>query len=113
MPGEFHEAQFGYYPIANSQWLREDGTEVPVGMVVVPKTCGHGPRAEDLSEDPLRPVIFPAHPSCPLSDPPPGPPGPPPIRPLTLFFGKGADGWARNFINFLILEKEGQTRFLQ
>ena len=36
MPGEFHEAQFGYYPIANSQWLREDGTEVPVGMVVVP-----------------------------------------------------------------------------
>ena len=38
MPGEFHEAQFGYYPIANSQWLREDATEAPVGEVAVPKT---------------------------------------------------------------------------
>ena len=35
MPGEFHEAQFGYYPIANSQWLREDATEAPVGKVAV------------------------------------------------------------------------------
>ena len=48
---------------------RRDATEVPVGMGAVPKasqktpfatrgchwsTCGHGSRAEDLSEDPLR-----------------------------------------------------------
>ena len=38
MPGEFHEAQFGYYPIANSQWLREDATEASVGRVPVAKT---------------------------------------------------------------------------
>ena len=38
MPGEFHEAQFGYYPIANSQWLREDATEASVGRVAVTKT---------------------------------------------------------------------------
>ena len=52
----------------NSQWLREDATEVPVGGVAVPKicqktpfatrgwlwsTCGHGRRAEDLSEAPF------------------------------------------------------------
>ena len=35
MPGEFHEAQFGYYPIANSQWLCEDATEASVGRGAV------------------------------------------------------------------------------
>ena len=73
------------------------------------------------------PALFPAHPPGPLSGHLPGPPpghlaGPsfrssyrPPSSPAraTLFFGKEADGWTRNFINFLILEKEGQTRFLQ
>ena len=73
-------------------------------------TCGVGPRAEDLSEDSLFPalrsVIFPA--SFPVLLPPR-----PPFLPPTLFFGEEDDGWTRNFINFLILEKEGQTRFLQ
>ena len=36
MPGEFHEAHFGYYPIANSQWLRDAATEASVGKVAVP-----------------------------------------------------------------------------
>ena len=40
MPGEFHEAQFGYYPIHKLTVLREDATEAPVGKVAVTKT-GH------------------------------------------------------------------------
>ena len=38
MPGEFHEAQFGYYPIHKLTVLREDATEAPVGKVAVTKT---------------------------------------------------------------------------
>ena len=38
MPGEFHEAQFGYYPIYQLTVLREDATEASVGEVAVPKT---------------------------------------------------------------------------
>ena len=45
MPGEFHEAQFGYYPIANSQWLREDATEASVGRVAVTKSGRKPPLA--------------------------------------------------------------------
>ena len=54
MPGEFHEAQFGYYPIANSQCLHEDATEIPVDRVAVPKTGqkNASPR-EDATEVPV------------------------------------------------------------
>ena len=60
MPGEFHEAQFGYYPIANSQWLREDATEAPVGRVAVPKTGqkNASPRG-DATEVPVGRVAVP------------------------------------------------------
>ena len=60
MPGEFHEAQFGYYPIHKLTVLREDATETPVGKVAVTKT-GHKnalPR-EDGSEIPLGGVAVP------------------------------------------------------
>ena len=40
MPGEFHEAQQGYYPIHKLTVLREDATEAPVDKVAVTKT-GH------------------------------------------------------------------------
>ena len=36
MPGEFHEAQHGYYPIHQlGEGLRENGTEASVGRVAV------------------------------------------------------------------------------
>ena len=39
VPGEFHEAQHGYYPIHQlGEGLREDVTEASVGEVAVPKT---------------------------------------------------------------------------
>ena len=83
-------------------------------MVPVPKTCKKTPsfrtssRPSARSSFPaLRPVFFPA-----LRTARPPAPALPSSR-ATLFFGEKADGWARNFINFLILEKEGQTRFLQ
>ena len=127
----------------NSQWLRDaateasvgmvavpktgqktpsprgDGTEVPVGMVLVPKTCQKTPSFRS-SYRLLLPVLLPAPlPGLPPDPPilPPGHPSPPrpalPSSRATLFFGEEDDGWTRNFINFLILEKEGQTRFLQ
>lgn len=93
-----------------------------------------GPSTRSSSR-PLRPVLLPAPPPGLLPGPPHGPPSrparpvsgavllptpavpssrpSPPSRRATLFFGEEDDGWARNFINFLILEKEGQTRFLQ
>ena len=79
-------------------------------MVPVPKTCQKTPSFRS-SFPFLFPVLFPAHPSGPLPGPLPAPSLP--SSRATLFFGKEADGWTRNFINFLILEKEGQTRFLQ
>ena len=103
-----------------------------MGKVVVPKTGQKppSPRGDGTDYRPirsvilpalrpvllpvLRPVLLPAHPSVPLPGHPPGPlPDAPPALPAlplsraTLFFGEEADGWARNFINFLILEKEG------
>ena len=107
----------------------------PVGRLPLPGPSP-APPSGPLSDPPpgpltgLLPVLFPAHPSGPLtgllsgpltgllSGPPPARPSPPPRPALpssraTLFFGKEDDGWPRNFINFLILEKEGQTRFLQ
>ena len=60
MPGEFHEAQFGYYPIANSQWLREDATEASVGRVAVTKSGRKPPSPrEDASEVPVGRVAVP------------------------------------------------------
>ena len=53
MPGEFHEAQFGYYPIANSQWLREDATEASVGRVAVTKSGRKPPLAREDGTEPL------------------------------------------------------------
>ena len=120
----------------NSQWLRDaateasvgmvavpktgqktpsprgDGTEVPVGMVLVPKTCQKTPSFRSYSRPSARSSSRPSFRSSPA---PPGHPSRPalPSSRATLFFGKEADGWTRNFINFLILEKEGQTRFLQ
>ena len=103
----------------NSQWLRDAATEALVGKVAVPNPV-------------VNPTLIPS--TVPISFPSPrgdatgvlvgmGAVPNPVVNPIlipalpslraTLFFGKEDDGWARNFINFLILEKEGQTRFLQ
>ena len=75
-----------------------------MGLVPVPKTCRKTPSSRPFARSSFRsspaPPGHPSHPALPSSR-------------ATLFFGKEDDGWPRNFINFLILEKEGHTRFLQ